>query len=138
MVGHVGRCHHTRTFTSSFKLLDATPANITAGQITYVPYYRKLQRYCNMARAHRVAFLTTLFAVAYFLTFFNYLAIPLVDSKTAEEILPVVRDLASSFGTQKELIPDLALFSSSLCARFSWFIVNHKRQSKLCNSTQLY
>ncbi|KAF9562289.1 dolichol-phosphate mannosyltransferase subunit 3 [Agrocybe pediades] len=43
-----------------------------------------------MARAHRVAFVATLVTVAYFLTFFNYLSVPLVDSKVAEQILPVI------------------------------------------------
>ena len=44
-----------------------------------------------MARAHRVAFVTTIISVAYMLTFFGVLSVPLVDDKIAAQVLPVVR-----------------------------------------------
>ncbi|KAF8971896.1 dolichol-phosphate mannosyltransferase subunit 3 [Flammula alnicola] len=43
-----------------------------------------------MARAHRLALLATVITAAYLLTFFNVLSVPLVDTKTAEKILPVL------------------------------------------------
>lgn len=44
-----------------------------------------------MARVHRVALTATILAVAYFLTFFNFLSVPLLDGGIAEQLLPVVR-----------------------------------------------
>ncbi|PPQ69667.1 hypothetical protein CVT26_001536 [Gymnopilus dilepis] len=43
-----------------------------------------------MARAHRVAAVATFLVVAYLLTLYNFLSVPLVDAKTAEQILPVL------------------------------------------------
>ncbi|KAF8167226.1 dolichol-phosphate mannosyltransferase subunit 3 [Crassisporium funariophilum] len=42
-----------------------------------------------MARAHRAAVLGTIAIIAYMLTLFNVLSVPLVDAKIAEQILPV-------------------------------------------------
>ncbi|KAJ3517409.1 hypothetical protein NLJ89_g529 [Agrocybe chaxingu] len=58
-----------------------------------------------MARAHRVAAVTTLITIAYLLTFFNYLSVPLLDEKIAVQILPVVRSL-----------PDVGLFPMLMSA----------------------
>lgn len=44
-----------------------------------------------MARVHRVTLTATVLAVAYFLTFFNFLSVPLLDGGIAEKLLPVVR-----------------------------------------------
>ncbi len=41
-------------------------------------------------RVHRVTLTATILAVAYFLTFFNFLSVPLLDSGIAEKLLPVV------------------------------------------------
>ncbi|PPQ66347.1 hypothetical protein CVT24_007184 [Panaeolus cyanescens] len=43
-----------------------------------------------MARAHRVAFVGALTVIAYLLTLYNVLSIPLVDKEIADEILPVI------------------------------------------------
>ncbi|KAF9459682.1 dolichol-phosphate mannosyltransferase subunit 3 [Collybia nuda] len=43
-----------------------------------------------MARAHRVAIITTVFSVLYLLAFFQVLAVPLMDDRIVEEILPVI------------------------------------------------
>ncbi|KAH7927031.1 dolichol-phosphate mannosyltransferase subunit 3 [Leucogyrophana mollusca] len=43
-----------------------------------------------MARAHRVAFVSTFLAAAYFLTLFAFLPVPLVDTDVAQEVLPLI------------------------------------------------
>ncbi|KJA28334.1 hypothetical protein HYPSUDRAFT_61965 [Hypholoma sublateritium FD-334 SS-4] len=43
-----------------------------------------------MARVHRVTLTAAILAVAYFLTFFNFLSVPLLDGGIAEKILPVL------------------------------------------------
>ncbi|KAF8195129.1 dolichol-phosphate mannosyltransferase subunit 3 [Pholiota molesta] len=43
-----------------------------------------------MARVHRVAVTATIIAVAYFLTFFEFLSVPLLEAGTAAQILPVL------------------------------------------------
>lgn len=44
----------------------------------------------EMARVHRVAFISTLVTIAYLLTFFGIFSVPLVDHKVVDQILPVV------------------------------------------------
>lgn len=46
-----------------------------------------------MARAHRVGVITIFSAVLYFLTFFEYISVPLLDDSIAGQILPVVSKL---------------------------------------------
>ncbi|KAF8902197.1 dolichol-phosphate mannosyltransferase subunit 3 [Gymnopilus junonius] len=43
-----------------------------------------------MARAHRVAAVATVVVVAYLLTLYNFLSVPLVDAQIAEQILAVL------------------------------------------------
>jgi len=44
-----------------------------------------------MARAHRVALVTFVLAFIYTLAWFNFVSVPLVDVKTVDAVLPVVR-----------------------------------------------
>ncbi|KAF9476939.1 dolichol-phosphate mannosyltransferase subunit 3 [Pholiota conissans] len=43
-----------------------------------------------MARAHRVALTAFIITVAYFLTLFDFLSVPLLDAAYAEQLLPVL------------------------------------------------
>lgn len=43
-----------------------------------------------MARAHRLALITTFFTTLYLLAFFEVVAVPLIDEKIVREVLPVV------------------------------------------------
>ena len=46
-----------------------------------------------MARAHRVAGITTFFTILYVLVFFETVQVPFVEEKVVNEILPVVRGI---------------------------------------------
>ncbi|KDR85924.1 hypothetical protein GALMADRAFT_235093 [Galerina marginata CBS 339.88] len=65
-----------------------------------------------MTRAHRVAFLSTVVVTAYLLTFFNVLSVPLIDTETAEQLLPVLPWwLLVSFGSYSLWSIGLGLFT---------------------------
>ena len=61
------------------------------GDISQLDWIRAEYPENTMARVHRVTLTATILAVAYFLTFFNFLSVPLLDSGIAEKLLPVVR-----------------------------------------------
>lgn len=67
-----------------------------------------------MARAHRMALLGTAMALAYFLTIFNYLSVPLVSEELAGQIIPVVRNYWPSIAVRQLLTSRVSLFAFTL------------------------
>ena len=80
----------TSTTTTSFSTASTTPLRSGSLHSDLVGVQTQATT-AIMARAHRVAAVATFLVIAYLLTLYNFLSVPLVDAKTAEQILPVVR-----------------------------------------------
>ncbi|KAJ8517980.1 hypothetical protein ONZ45_g4908 [Pleurotus djamor] len=84
-----------------------------------------------MARAHRVGGISLVFAVLYFLAFYEYISVPLVEKEAADLVLPVLPWwLLVSFGSYSLWSIGWGLFTFRDCPEAYAELMNEISEAK--------